>query len=187
MRMRVIDGYCVKNWCCDTTKFGAQCGILQSPGIAMCTFSMSRKARRSRIILSRTLFATKIKQHIDLSNPGIVSLPFDVPSWELSVWFPADSSRFGVHGVLTIGNTGIQELSVGENHIGDLAATYLAEAFGEAVSRCQVSKSLILPRRGLYLRFLRYSAKSTAFRFQTASIVDCVATVRLARFQIHRC
>ena len=92
-------------------------------------------------------------------------MPFDVLSWELSVWFPADSSRFGV---LTIGNTGIQELSVGENHIGDLAATYLAEAFGEAVSRCQVSKSLILPRRGLYLR---YSAKSTAFRFQTASIV----------------
>lgn len=76
MRMRVIDGYsvcpyCVKNWCCDTTKFAAQCGILQSPGITMCTFSMSRKARRSRIILSRTLFATKIKQplwHIESRN-----------------------------------------------------------------------------------------------------------------------
>lgn len=78
----------------------------------------------------------------------------------------------------------LQELSVGENHIGDLAATYLAEAFGEAVSRCQVSKSLILPRRGLYLR---YSAKSTVFRFQTASIVVFFATVRLARFQIYRC
>ena len=98
----------------------------------------------------------------NISNPGIVSLPFDVPSWELSVWFPADSSRFGV---LTIGNTGIQELSVGENHIGDLAATYLAEAFGEAVSRCQVSKSLILPRRGLYLR---YSAKKHSFSFSNS-------------------
>lgn len=124
MRMRVIDGYsvcpyCVKNWCCDTTTtFAAQCGILQS-GIS------------SDVHLFYEQKSTEVKNHplkdplcnqnqaclCNISNPGIVSLPFDVPSWELSVWFPADSSRFRSSRLARI-TLGILPQRIWQKHLG---------------------------------------------------------------------
>ena len=57
----------------------------------------------------------------------------DAPS-SIKISMTCAASVFNLWISPSSGACAIQELSIGENHTGDAAATYLAQAFGEAAS-----------------------------------------------------